>query len=158
MALGDLDAGLLWNIMKTVGESRAQRTPFFPMSTGELMQLVPAELGSGMARLNHLNRHVDYLREDGYLNTSPAGIYQNLRLTVKGQKFVQPELAEFGRHPMLPEVVKSLEDQIQILTYPPGEKEGLLFNLREAIARNAPEIIAKMLVEIGVSIARGGAR
>jgi hypothetical protein len=157
MAQGDLDFGLLLKIMTAVGGSRGQRNPRFPIETGELMDLVPAEVGSGMEALDHLDRHVDYLQEDRYLTTSPAGIYRSLRLTVKGQKFVQPELAEFGRAAMMPEVVKSLEDQIQILTYPPGEKEGLFYRLREAMAQNAPNLIAKIVVEIGGKIARGGA-
>jgi hypothetical protein len=157
MAQGDLDVGLLWKIMKTVGESRAERSSVFSITTGEVMDLVLPEIGDGVEALNYLDRHVEFLRDERYLTTGPAGIYQSIRLTAKGQKFVQPELAEFGRASMLPAVVKSLEDQIEILTYPPGEKEGLLFNLREAVARNTPELIAKMLVEIGAQIARGSA-
>jgi hypothetical protein len=156
MAKGDLDFGLLVNIMKAIGESRGGRSPIFPISTGELMDLVSPEVGTGPAALDHLDRHVDFLRDDHYLTTGAAGICQSLRLTPKGQKFVQPELAEFGQPAMLPEMVKSVEQQIQILTYPAGEKEGLLFKLREAVARNAPDLIAKIIVEAGARAIRGG--
>ena len=155
MAKGDLDFGLLVNIMTAIGESRAERAP---SSTGQLMHLVPSEIGTGAAALNHLDRHVDFLRDDNYLIIGgPAGLYRLLRLTPKGQKFVQPELAEFGLPAMLPEVVKSAEQQIQILTYPAGEKEGLLFKLRDAIARNAPDLIAKIIVEAGARAVGSGA-
>jgi hypothetical protein len=156
MAQGDLDIGLLLKIMKSVGESRDRGDPMFTISTGHLMDLVPAEVGSGEAALNHLDRHVDYLQGEGYLATSPAGIYRWLRLTVKAQKFVQPELAEFGRQPMLPQVVKSLEDQIQVLTYPQEQKDGMLYALREAIAKQAPDGIAKAIAEVGAKILTGG--
>jgi hypothetical protein len=69
---------------------------------------------------------------------------------------VQPELAEFGRQPMLPQVVKSLEDQIQVLTYPQEQKDGMLYALREAIAKQAPDGIAKAIAEVGAKILTGG--
>lgn len=158
MAQGDLDIGLLLKIMNSVGESRDRGDPMFSISTGHLMDLVPPEVGSGEAALNHLDRHVDYLQGEGYLATSPAsaGIYRWLCLTVKAQKFVQPELAEFGRQPMLPQVVKSLEDQIQVLTYPQEQKDGMLYRLREAIAKQAPDVIAKAIAEVGAKIFTGG--
>jgi len=154
MAKGDLDYGLLVDIMKAIGESRAERAP---SSTGELMHLVQSEVGTGAAALNHLDRHVDFLRDDNYLIIGgPLGLYRSLRLTPKGQKFVQPELSEFGRPAMLPEMVKSAEQQIQTLTYPAGEKEGLLFKSRDAVAGNAPDLIAKIIVEAGARAIRGG--
>jgi hypothetical protein len=155
MAQGDLDFGLLLKIMKAVGESRGGN-PLFPIHTGEIMGLVSPEVGSGITAVNYLQRHVDYLQEDRYLTTGPAGIHRTLRLTVKGQNFVQPELAEFGRQPMLPQVFKSLEDQIQILTYPQQEKDGMLYRLREAAATHAPDLIAKIMIEIGAKLLTGG--
>jgi hypothetical protein len=155
MAQGDLDTGLFWKIMKTVGESRGRGDPNFTVSTGHLMELVPTEVGSGMAALDYLDRHIDYLEGDGYLTTSPAGVYRWLRVTVKGQKLVQPELAEFGKQPMLPQVVKSLEDQFQVLTYPQEEKDKLLYRLREAVAKQGPDLIAKIIVEVSAKILHG---
>jgi hypothetical protein len=49
MAQGDLDIGLLLKIMKSVGESRDRGDPMFTISTGHLMDLVPAQVGSGEA-------------------------------------------------------------------------------------------------------------
>lgn len=66
--------------------------------------------------------------------------------------FVQPELAEFGREPMLPQVMKSLEHNIQVLTYPKAEKESMFYRLREAMASQAPDVIAKVIAEVGVAI------
>jgi hypothetical protein len=49
---------------------------------------------------------------------------------------------------MFPEVVKSIEEKIQILTYPQEEKDGMVYSLREAVAKQAPGFIADVLVKI----------
>jgi len=144
MAKGDLDPGLLLTILKTVAESVERRPPMFPISTAELMNLVPSEIGSGSLRLNYLLRHVDYLEAERFLAKRNAGVHYSLRITSTGQKVVQPELADFGQN-MLPQVVKALENQI--LTYP-EDREGMIFRLREAVAKQVPEVIAKVIVEI----------
>src|SRR5579862_1551234 len=64
MPQGDLETGLLLDIMKRIGEFRGKR-PGWPLQTGEIMDLVPSEMGSGQVRLTHLDRHVDFLREVG---------------------------------------------------------------------------------------------
>lgn len=101
----------------------------------------------------HLDRHVNFLEEERHLKTEPSGVWRSVRLTSKGQKFVQPELAEFGQQPMLPDVVKSLEKQI--LTYPEEDNAGMLYRLREAVAKNAPDLFAKVIVEIISKAATG---
>jgi hypothetical protein len=58
---------------------------------------------------------------------------------------------------MFPAVVQSIEQKIAVLTYPDEEKEGMLFQLREAIAKRAPEVIAKVIVELSSKILTGGA-
>jgi hypothetical protein len=58
---------------------------------------------------------------------------------------VQSELAEFGKEPMLPQVVKSLEDQFQVLTYPQEDKNKLLYRLREAVAKQGPDLMVKII-------------
>jgi hypothetical protein len=126
MNQGDLDVSLLFEIMRRLGEFRGNR-PGYPLHTGELMTLVPPAVGTGLVALNHLDRHVDFLRDTGLLSTGQAGAYRTLKLTGRGQRFVQPELAEFGEPAMLPRVVKSLEDKIQVLTYPQEEKDGMLY-------------------------------
>jgi hypothetical protein len=156
MAQGDLDIGLLLKIMTRLGQTRGQHNPLFLPHTGEFMDSVVSEERTGLPALNHLDRHIDFLREEGLLTTSPAGIHRALRLTAKGQKFVQPELAAFGSQPMLPQVVKSLEERIDVLTYPQKEKDRMLYSLREAISKQVPEIIAKVMVEIGAKILSGG--
>ena len=50
MAQGDLDTELLLKIMSRVGESRSGGAPMFTISTGDLMNLVPAEAGVGSLR------------------------------------------------------------------------------------------------------------
>ncbi len=47
------------------------------------------------------------------------------------------------------QVVKSLEDKIQVLSYPEAEKNGMLYRLRDALAEEVPDIIAKVIVEVG---------
>ena len=56
--------------------------------------------------------------------------------------------------PLLPQVMKSLERDIQVLTYPEAEKEGMLYRLREAMASQAPDVIAKVIAEISVAAFR----
>lgn len=78
-----------------------------------------------------------------------------MKLTAKGEAYLQPELAEFGEIAILPAVVKGLERKIAVLTYPEPEKEGMLHRLRDALAENAPDLLVKVLVEVGAKIAEG---
>jgi hypothetical protein len=77
----------------------------------------------------HLSRHLDFLEEAGFVAIKARLGEQDragIRLTLNGQRFVQPELADFGREPLLPEVVKGIEQQIHSLTRPIQEKETLV--------------------------------
>ena len=65
---------------------------------------------------------------------------------------------EFGKEPLLPQVMKSMEDQIETLTYPQTEKDNMRYRLREAAAKHAPEFFAKVLAEIAYKIFTGGGR
>ena len=155
-SLESLDVALLFKIMTRLGELRGKRSPQWPATTGELMDLV-SDIQNGQVALDYLNRHVDFLQELKYLRvTAQAILHRGLELTAKGQMFLQPELAEFGTQPMLPQVVKSLEGQIQVLTYPQEQKDGMLYRLREAVAKQAPDLIAKVIPEIGAKILTGG--
>jgi hypothetical protein len=62
--------------------------------------------------------------------------------------FLQPELAEFVNASLLPDIIKAIEERIQTLTYPEEEKTGLLYRVREAIAKQSGDLIVKILVEI----------
>lgn len=159
MAPQNLDVSLLMKIMIGLGEFRGKRSPQNPPTTGELMKLVSdvTAAENGQVALNYLNRHVDFLVELKYLRIKHPGIiHRGLELTAKGQMFLQPELAEFGQQPMLPQVVRSLESEIQVLTYPQEQKDGMLYRLREAVAKQAPDVIAKVIVEVGAKIVGGG--
>jgi hypothetical protein len=158
MAPGDVDVGLLLKMLDLIGSFRA-RYPAL-LQTQDLLDLVPevVERNGRQKAIFYLDRHLAFLQGEGYLHSAPnhpgSGVMV-LRLTTKGEKFLQPELAEFGRHPMLPQVVKSLESQIQVLTYPQEEKDGLLYNLREAVAKQSPDVIAKVIAEVGIAIVKG---
>ena len=92
---------------------------------------------------------MSFLEDSGYLEVGSrllGGGIDGIRLTATGQHFVQPELAEFGQDPMLPRVVQSIEKEI--LTYPEQSRGAFLFKLRESIAQNSPELVAKLLVEV----------
>jgi hypothetical protein len=107
----------------------------------------------GHAAVNHLQRHADYLRDIRLLKINPGGvIWRVLTLTPAGQAYVQPELAEFGQAPILPAVVRSIETQITVSSMPEPKKVGMIHDLRRAIAEKAPELIAKVMVEIGSKI------
>jgi hypothetical protein len=154
MGRGDLDVGLLHLIMVKLGELRETSRPFNPTTEGHLMPLASERSGqSGQAALNHLQRHMDYLAEKAFLKIVPgAPLYRILKLTAKGQAYLQPELVDFGEKPILPEVVKNLENKIAILTYPETEKLRMVHALREALADKAPELFAKVLVEVGARL------
>jgi len=97
MATGDLDVALLHRIMVRLGELRETSTAFSPATEAHLMELVRDCRPSGNVVLRYLQRHTDYLSEKGFLKIVPgAPLYKVLKLTAKGQTYVQPELAEFG--------------------------------------------------------------
>ncbi len=43
-----------------------------------------------------------------------------------------------------------------MLTYPQEQKDGMLYRLREAIAKQAPDVIAKVIAEVGAKILMDG--
>ncbi len=157
MASGDLDLSLLHQIMLRLGELRETSSAWNPPCEGHLMELVrDCRPTDGQALLNYLQRHTDYLNERRLLKIVPGGmVYRVLQLTANGQTYLQPELAEFGEIPILPAVVKGLENKIAVLTYPEQEKEGMLHRLREAVAEKTPDLLVKVLVEVGAKIAAG---
>jgi hypothetical protein len=131
------------------------------MTTSDLVDLVPERIerdGEQMAR-NFVNRHLVHLASRGYVTLGDSTVegFRVVRLSAEGEMFVQPELAEFGGKPMLPQVVKSIEDEIQVLTYPQEEKDGMLYRLREAVAKQTPDLIAKVIVEVSSRILTGRA-
>jgi hypothetical protein len=142
--------------MIRIGELREKVTPMNPTSEGHLMPLMrETEFPNGPAALNHLQKHIDFLADRQLLKIAAGSVYRSLRLTEKGQTYVQPELAEFGDRPMLPDVVKKLEEKIAVLSYPEPEKTGMIQSLRQAVSEKAPDLIAKVIVEIGAKLAGG---
>ena len=127
MAPGDLDLGLLHRIMIQLGDLRETASAWNPPCEADLMDLVRDCRPTGDTVLNYLQRHTDYLNERHLLKiVRGAPIYRVLQLTAKGQTYLQPELAEFGEIPILPAVVKGLENKIAVLTYP-GKKKKACF-------------------------------
>lgn len=153
----DLSRALLNRMMRQLGEWRS--LPFNAINTARFEPL----LEEGWARercderKRYVNRHIEFLEQSGYVSVMAKlgdEDWAGVRLTVNGQKFVQPALAEFGEKPLLPEVVKSIEAQIHTLTRPLEEKESLLFRLREAVTKQAPDLIVKFLVELASKIVK----
>ena len=145
----DLNIGMLYQVMVRLGERRNKNWGF--TSGAELLDLMPptAQSSSESDVLFNLDRHVSFLEGLGYVEVESrfiGGAIGGIRLTAMGQCFVQPELAEFGKEPLLPRVVQSIE--AQILTYPEESKNTFLFRLRESIAQNSPELVAKLLVDV----------
>jgi hypothetical protein len=146
MAVGDLDTSLLHQTMTALGEWRGRR-PYRLMETHDLRikGLAPHDDGG----IDRLLVHVDFLAKSGLIKVTNCGpLHKNLELTAKGHIYVQPELAEFGKPSIFPQVVKSIEDKIQVLSYPQEEKDGMIFRLREAVAKQAPDFVAEVLVKI----------
>jgi hypothetical protein len=155
MAQGDLDISLLHRIMICLGEMR-DRPLLFPATESDLVHLLEGASVEGMEALNYFQRHADYLKDIGLLKiTQGNGIFRVLKLTPTGQVYVQPELAEFGHISMLPAVVKSIESQIIVSSVPEPKKEGMIHELRKAVADKAPDLIAKVVTEIGWKLLGG---
>lgn len=153
-----MDRELLLKIMTRLGELRKDYTKNH--NSFELVDLLPEQVrGNQQNAFAYLKPYFKFLEECGYIKIGGSlahfGIC-TLELTAKGQMFVQPELAEFGKEPLLPQVVESIEKSVQVLTYPEEEKSGMLFRLREAVAKQAPDLIAKALAEIGYKLLKGG--
>jgi hypothetical protein len=157
--IGRLSLQVLTKIMSRLHELQENLGSI--VRTDDLADLIPqsirlpASTRSEVTRRNiYIDRHLQFLEQRGLvvLGQPTYDLVRTVEFSVDGWVFVQPELADFGRAPILPEVVKALEDKIQTLTYPPEEKAGMLFNLREAIAKQAPDIIAKVIVEISAKL------
>jgi hypothetical protein len=154
----NLNVSLLYRIMNELGRLRGSTGSV--VSTGSFKALLgnPGETRRDENGRKQINRHLAFLEESGFVRIDAKlgeEDFAGISLTLRGQTFVQPELAEFGKEPSLPAVVKSLEEQIEILTYPRDEKDGLLYRMREAIAKQAPDVIAKVIAEIGFKIMSG---
>jgi hypothetical protein len=122
--------------------------------------LVPEVIsGEGQEHtIGYLRQHLVFLQGCGLLRLTGRLCHVGLctiELTAQGNMFVQPELAEFQKGSLLPQVIDSIEKRLQILSYPDEEKNGMIFRLREAIANQTPDIIAKVITEIGFRIAAG---
>lgn len=156
MAKGDLEIGLLHQMLVLLGTLR-DRPVTNPPSAGELMPLIRDQIEPGPARLTQIQRHVNFLIEKHFVEKASSGlVYRNIKLTAKGQAYVQPELADFGERSILPDVIKSVEERVAILTYPEAEKQGTLYELRKAVADKAPDMIAKVIIEIGTKLMQPG--
>ena len=151
----DLDPKLLNGIMKRMGELRANYPELIDQN--DLFDLVNdiAQSDGAEQAFWYLGRHIQYLIGDGYLQEiggRSLGGNRLVKLTNLGERFVQPELADFGQ-PVLKTIVTTFEDQINILTYPEEDKESLKLKLREAIAKKIPDLFVTFLAEFAARIA-----
>jgi hypothetical protein len=114
--------------MGRLGELRAKYPEL--VDTRDFIDLVyqVSQLEGDFKAFYYLHRHLVFLVNEGYQVTIGSQAVDGIRivrLTKRGEKFVQPELSEFGKEQLLPEVVKSIERQI--LTYP-VEKRDVTFS------------------------------
>ncbi len=143
------------------GQSDCRRVSHNHPNSYVFADLVPSDLfPSGVEfrdKINYIDRHLNFLQgiELVVIYATERDEFIEVGLTAKGQMFVQAELAEFGQQPMLPQVMKSLESQIQFLTYPQEEKDGMLYKVRDALSKQVPDVIAKVIVEISAKILSG---
>jgi hypothetical protein len=150
-----LSPQLLHRIMLRMGEIQ-DRAPL-QISTRNFLDLAP-ECATEAERAIYVNLHLKFLQGRGFLTVRreiTRQLFAIVELTGHGHEYLQPELAEFGRAPMLPQVVESIESQLQVLSYPQEEKDGLLFRLRESVAKQAPEMFVKIIAEIAVKLLSG---
>lgn len=144
-----LDKSLLYKVMRRVEEIESDSSNL--ADTTDFLEFIGKPLHE--AKLNdmsYIDKHLVFLEQCGYLKLS-APTYQVKRcinLTALGRIFLQPELADFTNKSFLPDIIGALEEQIQTLNYPVEERDGLLYRLRDAVAKNTPEVIAKIIIEV----------
>jgi hypothetical protein len=96
--------------MMALGEWRARR-PYRAIQLHDLKRKPLPPSGPGY---DGLALHLDFLAKSGLIKQSAADpLYRTFELTAKGHTYVQPELAEFGKPSMFPEVVKSIEEKFK---------------------------------------------
>jgi hypothetical protein len=135
--------------MHKVGEIEGGAPNF--ADTNDFLNLIGKQLDQAeLEDMWYIDRHLVFLKECGFisLGSSTYEGKRGVKLTAQGNMFLQPELAEFGNQSLLPDVIKALEERIQALTYPEEEKEGLLYRMREAVARQRGDFIVKIIMEI----------
>lgn len=156
MARGDLDPKLLLDIMQRLGEFREEYPKL--LQTLDLLDLVPdiVQQRGHNGALFYLEKYTIFLRDEGFIrqvSNAPGTGRMVLQLTSKGEKFVQPELAEFGREPLLPQIVNHIENRIEISHQSIEEKSEQKFKLREALANGAVDLMAKVIAELAGKVA-----
>ncbi len=150
-----LDKSLLYRLMRKVGEIEGD-VPNLAQSTDFLDLIHKPPDQAQFKDIVYIDKHLVFLQECGFLSLgSPTyDMKRGITLTAVGHMFVQPELAEFGKESLLPDIIKTLEDRIQTLTYPEEEKNGLLYRMREAITKQSPDLIVKIMMEIALRYAQ----
>lgn len=150
MAPGDLDFRLLLAILKRLGESRDEHDWVY---TEYFVDLIAADQRSVQPQKNllMLNRYLSFLEQKGYVSLpGPPRMFdmnRSVRMTSSGAVLVQPELAQIDDPNIFPHVIDSVERRV--LSYPDTpQRAGFLLQLREAVAKNTPELVAKLLVEV----------
>ena len=159
MATGDRDFRLLLAIMKYLGENRDIHPNL--VETSDLIELIPTERRNAdrLKNMYMLDGYLRFLEQKGYVELGTPVLYDLkrwVRLTAAGEIFVQPELAQIDDPLILSQLVDAIEKQI--LTYPmdEGAREGFLFKFREAMARKAPDLAVKLLIEYLPKLLGGG--
>jgi len=150
-----LDKSFLYKIMRRSGEIEDDGRVF--AETTDFIELASKPLDPAKGGLWYIDKHLVFLQECGFVSLgSPTQQgKRSVRLTALGQTFVQPELADFMSRSLLPEIIGSLEEHIKTLTYPEEEKNGLLYRLREAVAKHTPDMIVKIFIEVATLYAKG---
>jgi hypothetical protein len=157
---GNLNFGLLLKIMDQLAELSSDYGGL--IMTDRFFALAPEEIRAmGDQKTSYyIDAHFQFLADRGYVELGQPTMMicvRSVKLTAEGQMFIQPELAEFGQPPMLTQVVNYLENTIEVSPKPNDEKAGMIVKLRDAIASQATDVIAKTIAEIGVRFLRGGA-
>jgi hypothetical protein len=148
-----LDKSLLYKIMKRVGEiesdppNLAQSVDFLDLTNKTLEQ-------SELKDFLYIDKHLVFLEQCGFLSLGPSTLdgRRGVRLARLGVMFLQPELSDFGNASLLPDIIKALEQHIQTLTYPEEEKNGLLYKLREAVAKQSVDLTVKAIIDIAFQL------
>jgi hypothetical protein len=151
----DLSPALINQIMNRFGTLREARS-FHGVLDDDLVDLTPEEMQKDGCAEDYLYRHLEFLRECGYIaplepsrRNEKIGTAYPMKLTARGEAFVQPELASYLPTPAsLPRMMGYMEEKIMQSSYEPAEKESWIFKLREAAINKAPDALAACFAEV----------
>ncbi|HWG59188.1 MAG TPA: hypothetical protein VN661_09090 [Candidatus Acidoferrales bacterium] len=146
----ELDLKLLEGILRRVAEVEDSGVGAHSATPGMFSDVdgaAAADSGDTSARVT---RHVKYLEDQGYISIAKRQFsdhWSGLRVTSKGRRFLQPQLAQFDRD-FLSKLVAFMDHYIEGSVQDYSAKAAWRLRLREAVAQEDAEAFANTIALI----------